>query len=128
GEVERPADVEPLRRGVALLQRYLGVVRTHSVGQASHHRWILYGAAAVIVLEAIGLSVTASLWMLLAALFAVPLAVLALRQNRRPDQETQQLREDFGRLGLAVPQTWSVDQVQARLVELQREVNNATLE
>jgi hypothetical protein len=128
GEVERPGDIELLRSGVAILQQYLGTVRTQASEQEGQHRWFLLGAATIIILEAIGLAITASVWLLLLALPAFPLIMLALRQHSGPDDRAWHLREEFTRLGLAPPESWIADQVQDRLAELQREVSNVTLE
>ena len=128
GAIERPTDSEPLRNGVAILQQYMGTIRAQNVEQVGYHRWLMLGGAVVIVLEAIGLAIAASPWLLLLALLAAPLVVLALGRPSGSDNQAHHLREEFARLGLASPEAWSESEVQNRLAELQREVSNATLE
>lgn len=128
GEIEQPPDVDVYRRGVDLLQEYLEAVRALSPDQTPRDRQVFIGSAAIIALQAIGLAVTASIWMLVLALLAVPLVLIAVRSGPVPGRDVERLRESYSRLGLAVPAGWSIDQVQRRLGELQGELTEARLE
>lgn len=128
GDIEPPGDVDVLRSGVDLLQQYLGEVRSHVADQPPFDRWVLIGAAAVIAFQAVGLALTASIWMLALALAAAPLLLIAIRSGVSPDSGAERLQETYSHLGLAGPAEWSVEQVQARLAVLQRELGDAILE
>lgn len=123
-------DRESLRSGMDLLSRYY---RTQNAGtEATRSRLIvisLFGAAVLIVVAAVLLATSLSQYSLLLAIATLPLLWVAFTsKSDAREKELNQIQSQYSSLGLAVPASWTADEVFRSLHDIQEMVAKAELE
>ncbi len=120
GGVEAPADLDRLRRAIDLLARRLRMAgREDGSAPVGLVRLALIGASVVIVVFAAVLAIEVTPAWMLAAVAAVPVAVIAFRPSASgADSEGENLRRELEMLGIGMPSSWAPEQVAAMLDDL----------
>jgi hypothetical protein len=113
------ADDGDVREGLACLYRWL---REGTADRAREQRpgWLVWVAAGLAIIASVLLAVYVSALWLVIAVLAAGTGMFAGRAPRQSDARDQYER-DYGKLGLAAPESWTPDAVQSLVARLQKQ-------